>query len=158
MPFHFTLENILRLRRAQERQQELEVEAAAKNIASTIGQLHKLGEENSQLSASLRNPDISGAEIAFIRMQCRVLEQRRTQTEQTLQKLREQQAVLIGELRRMWQQREVLETLRNREFTAYELEQSRRNQAEQDELFLLRSCYAGAFSRAGKRDKSCPAR
>lgn len=82
--------------------------------------------------------DARASELHFNQSRRQVLESRRRQMEQLLLKAREEQSAMAAELRKMWQAREVLEALRDREHLAYTLEQVRQEQKAQDELFLLR--------------------
>ena len=59
-------------------------------------------------------------------------------TRELLEKAVERRTILAAELRGMWQQCQVLETLRHDEQRTFLVEESRLEQRRQDDLFLLR--------------------
>jgi len=139
MAFRFSLDAILRLRRSQQKQQEIFLERASDRVNLLTRELRMIAGEFARAS----NPgkftvDVRGAELHFNQSRRQVLESRRWQMEQLLVKAREEQSAMAAELRKMWQAREVVETLRNREQQAFTLEQEHREQRTHDDLFLLR--------------------
>ncbi|HEX3738627.1 MAG TPA: flagellar FliJ family protein [Terriglobales bacterium] len=138
MAFQFSLEAVLRLRRSQQRQQEILLANANEKVNSLLRELENIAEEFARISPSGMGSEIRGAELHFNESRRRVLQSRRQQIEQQLTKEREHQSAMAAELRKQWQAREVVETLREREFQTYSLEQSRYGQRVQDDLFLSR--------------------
>ncbi|HEX4756862.1 MAG TPA: hypothetical protein VH308_02730 [Terracidiphilus sp.] len=138
MAFQFSLEAVLRLRRSQQRQQEILLANANERGNSLLRELENIAEEFSRISPSGMGSEIRGAELHFNESRRRVLQSRRQQIEQQLTKAREHQSAMAAELGKQWQAREVVETLREREFQTYSLEQSRYRQRVQDDLFLSR--------------------
>jgi flagellar export protein FliJ len=139
MAFRFSLDAVLRLRRSQQKQQEIFLERANEKVNLLSRELRMIAREIARTSATGEfSADTRASELHFNQSRRQVLESRRRQTEQLLVKAREEQSTMAAELHKMWQAREVLETLRNREHQAYALEQERREQRTQDDLFLFR--------------------
>jgi flagellar export protein FliJ len=138
MAFRFSLQSVLRLRRSQQRQQELLVQRASEQVNSAIAELCAIDAELAQLSTGC-GIETRGAEVQFTQAQRQVLEERRRQTQFALTKACERHSELVAELRKIWQQREILEALRKREHETYLREQARHEQAIQDDLFLVRT-------------------
>lgn len=138
MRFHFSLESVLRLRRSQQRQQELRVHHATEQVTRTIERLRAMDAKTVLLSSDYRAYDVRGAELEFVQEQRNVLEDLRRRTQFELAAARVRHSELLAGLRKIWQEREVLESLRKREFEIFLREQVRREQSVQDDLFLLR--------------------
>lgn len=148
MAFRFSLDAVLRLRRSQQKQQEILLERASEKIDLLTWELRMIAGELARAS----NPgkfttDLRASELHFNQSRRQVLESRRSQMERLLVKAREEQSAMATELRKMWQAREVVETLRNHEHQAYTLEQERCEQRTQDDLFLLRKRAASSRNR-----------
>jgi flagellar export protein FliJ len=139
MAFLFSLESVLRLRRGQQRQQELSVQRASEQLNCVGAELRAINSNLLELASSRSGPQVHAAELQFAREQRRVLEERRKQAQFELTKAFDRHSELVRGLRKIWQQREALEALRKREYDAYLREQGRREQATQDDLFLLRT-------------------
>src|SRR5205823_5437623 len=137
MPFQFSLETLLRLRRSQQRQQEMLVQKANEQVNHLTAELHAVSRRLAEISCAVAAGGISGAELHFDGSRRTVLQASRSRTESSLQQARERHAALAAELRSIWQQREVLETLRQQERYAYTLAEGRREQRRQDDQFLL---------------------
>ena len=137
MAFVFALESILRLRQSQQRQQELLVQKAHEEANRAVRELQAIAAEFVEISsgsqAAVGSP---AAELQFNQTRCRVLEERRVIAGDRVAKLRELEAALAQELRKIWQKREILETLRREQLRTYVLEQNRCEQRIQDDLFL----------------------
>lgn len=139
MPFRFSLDSVLRLRRSQQKQQEIFLERANKRVSLLLEELRMIAEEFAQAAAPGKfTTDARASELHFNQSRRQTLESRRRQIEQLLLKAREEQSAMAAELRKMWQAREVVETLRHREHQAYMLEQERSEQRTQDDWFLSR--------------------
>ena len=149
MAFRFSLDAVLRLRRSQQKQQEIFLERASERVNSLTGELRIIAGEFAWAS----NPgkfttDACASELHFNQSRRQVLELRRRQMEQLLLKAREEQSAMAAELRKLWKAREVVEMLRNREHQAYKSEHEHREQRTQDDLFLLRKNAAGTRTRS----------
>src|SRR5579864_8250761 len=139
MAFRFSLEPVLRLRRGEQRQQELILQRMNEQVNRFVLELQSIEDEVRQVSSERNHQaDIIGAEIHFDQQRCDILAQRRAHREFLLQQAREQQSEAMKEFQRIWQRREALEILRRREQQVYALEEVRREQRAQDDLFLQR--------------------
>lgn len=148
MAFQFSLDAVLRLRRSQQKQQEILLDRANERINLLTRELRMIAAEFTHTSTPGKfTTDARASELHFNQSRRQVLELRRRQVEQLLLKAREEQSAMAIELRAVWQAREIVETLRNREYQAYKLEQERREQRTQDDLFLSRQNAAGPRKR-----------
>lgn len=149
MPFRFSLDAVLRLRRSQQKQQEIFLARANEKVNLMLRELRMIAAEFARASTPGKSTtDAHASELHFNQLRRQVLESRRLQMEQFLLKAREEQSAMAVELRKLWQAREVLVTLRNREHQAYTLEQVRREQRAQDDLFLSRKNAAHSRNRS----------
>jgi flagellar export protein FliJ len=141
MSFRFALESLFRLRQSVERQRAIDLQNASFRAARAQERLTQLDRYLSDSAAS----DLRGlgegrtaAELQFAaayREKLLGLRQE-LQTEVThLEGLRQNE---LGEYRRAFRDREVLESLRVRQQRIYRQEQSRRRQRELDADYLLR--------------------
>jgi flagellar export protein FliJ len=139
MAFRFSLEAVLRLRRSQQSQQEIFLQRSNEKVNLLSRELRTIAGEFARASSPGKfTTDARASELHFNQSRREVLQSRRRQMEQLLLKAREEQSAMAAELRKIWQAREVVETLRSREHQAYTLEQERREQRTQDDLYLLR--------------------
>jgi len=141
MPFHFPLSSLLRLRESLEKNELLRLQAFAAQIAQVRAEIESL---DTQIESSRREvleqaaAGISGAELhiaalgEFARLELRAkLIVRRDE----LERARQVQQVRYADAR---QRREILSNLQERQCSAYQHEQARREQQQVDELFLIR--------------------
>jgi flagellar export protein FliJ len=141
MPFQFSLEAILRLRRGQERMERLKLEAIASELAQARRQLDFITEQflESRRSFQLRlSGEAFGSELRFedeksdrVKAASRALEIRISELEQD----RLKQVERYSESRR---NRELVENLRERRCAVYRQAMNRREQQQIDDLFLMR--------------------
>jgi flagellar export protein FliJ len=141
MAFHFSLGALLRLRESLERQELQKLQICAANVARVRTDIESL---DAEIEAAQREvfeqtaTGISGAELQMAAISDGIRRQTRTSL---LAKLAEfelawkKQQVRFAEAR---QRREILSNLRQRQLAAYQLEWSRREQQQIDELFLIR--------------------
>jgi len=141
MAFHFTLDAVLRLRQSLEDRELLRLQAL---LARRATLLKELGESR-QLSVRVQEETSQGmlkptpaVEIHFATARLQALEQQ----QQLLRRQLSELEATIAEQRSRYQQqrrnREVLEALREGQLRDYRLQQRRREQAQLDELHLLR--------------------
>ena len=141
MPFHFPLSSLLRLRESLEKNELQRLQALAAQIAQVRAEIESL---DIQIESSRREvleqaaAGISGAELhiaalgEFARLELRAkLIVRRDE----LERARQVQQARYAEAR---QRREILSNLQERQRSAYQHEQARREQQQVDELFLIR--------------------
>ena len=142
MAFKFSLAGLLRLREANERAELQRLQAAAARVAearAAIEWLDATVEENRRQTQQHSASGVFGAELQFQASLEAVYRERRAalllelaKLEQALQKQKEIYT-------RARQKREIVSNLRERRLSSYRSEQSRREQQQTDELFLLRS-------------------
>ena len=141
MAFRFTLQALLRLRQGLEHQRELQLQEANFQVALARAEILDLDRWRTELAA--RNADLmrsglSAAEIQFSGLCREALLTHRRELEKELA-LREQvRAERSREYQQARQQREVMDTLRQRQLQLYRLKETRQEQRRLDELFLLR--------------------
>jgi flagellar export protein FliJ len=138
MAFQFTLDSLLRLRRSEQRQQELLLQKANEEVHRMVREIEALEDEAHQIASERTAAGTSGAEIQFGESRGQVLDARRSQAELRLQSARQQQPLAEQKFQRAWQRREAIATLRERERLCYILTESRLEQRRQDDLFLQR--------------------
>jgi flagellar export protein FliJ len=141
MAFHFPLEPVLRLRLGQERVERLKLETIVSEQGQTRARLEEVTRSSfesrrrfqQELSNTLCGSELQfeftrQARVSFIRAALQVrlvdLEKQRLAQAQTYSKIR--------------LSREALENLRQRKFDLYRVEQSRHEQQDLDDLFLMR--------------------
>jgi len=139
MPFRFTFDSLLRLRRTQERQQEFVLQRANQRVREALEEMDAIEGELRQIVSARQSPGAShGAEILFDHSRCLVLHSRRAEAERRLHLAREQQALAAQGFQRAWQRREAVEMLRERDRQSYVVAEGRLEQRRQDDLFLQR--------------------
>jgi len=142
MAFHFTLEAVLRYRQSLEDRELLRLQTMLTRRAallSEVEQLHRtafdLQQETKQAMLQQPTPAI---EIHFAMARLHGLDR---QQQRLGEQLRELEGAIVEQRSRYQQQRrncEVLESLRAGQLRDYRLTQRRREQAQLDELHLLR--------------------
>ena len=141
MAFRFSLEAVLRLRQGQERSERLKLEAIVSEQAQARANMEEITDRSCELHRQflqqMRNGMV-GSELQIeaergtnVNLVCKSLSTRLLDLEQ--QRIKQLQIFL-----KVRQSREVLENLRLRKLKLYRIEQSRREQQELDDLFLMR--------------------
>jgi len=140
MAFRFSLAGILRFRRSVEHHQELQLLAANQKVAQVRQRMVEVDRDATaswMRQAQLLRNGLSAAEIHF-ELQCRAtLGQRRQELEQELlcqEKIRDERRLAYQAARKS---REMVDTLRERQFQLYRQQQVREDQRQLDDLFLL---------------------
>lgn len=140
MAFRFSLAGILRFRRSVEHHQELQLLAANQKVAQVRQRMVEVDRDATASwtrQAQLLRNGLSAAEIHF-ELQCRAtLGQRRQELEQELlcqEKIRDERRLAYQAARKS---REMVDTLRERQFQLYRQQQVREDQRQLDDLFLL---------------------
>ncbi len=142
MPFHFSLEAVLRYRSGLERRERLRLQELLAQRVHLSRQIDDLHATRFKLLANLQNvlqsESMSGGELrletAGAESAVRAAERLRLQLEQ----LRSDIQLQTEHYRRERQQREILEALREHQLLEYQLVEQRREQAMLDELYLMR--------------------
>lgn len=137
MAFRFSLESVLRLRRSEQRQQEILLQKANEQVNTILRQIEML--ETAAFALSPGAQPVTGAELEFAAEQLRLLAMQRAEAESRLGAARERQRFAENEFRRVWQRREALEALCRREQELHHMQENRREQRLQDELFSQRT-------------------
>ena len=141
MAFHFALESVLRLRVSFERQEQARLELAAQQLYAAQERCDSLKREKLELEQSFRTKIQRGAEAAEIHYYL--------SSQAGLKTAKTEAANALVEARKRWNEqrnkfvqarrdREVIASIRQRQLEAYQLEQSRREQQAQDDLFVMR--------------------
>jgi flagellar export protein FliJ len=145
MSFHFRLQAILHFRQSIEHQQELRLRAANQQVARVRHMVEQIDARRQELAAEQGRGLSLGVTAAELRfgMQCDVELVRHKkellQQLQRFQQLRDQQREILRQARKA---RETLEGVRDQQLRLFEQEATRREQRNQDDLFLLRREYS----------------
>lgn len=141
MAFRFSLEAVLGYRRNLEEREELALEALFARRAAHLRDLHALRDAERKLIAFLQDTMRSATpavEIQFSLLQRQGLHRQQKNCETQVEAL----ACEIVQQRQRYQlarqRREIVESVRERQWRLYRLEQRRREQASLDEMHLLR--------------------
>jgi flagellar export protein FliJ len=142
MAFHFTLEAVLRFRQSLEDRELLRLQTLLVRRAALLSELERLLQiafhlQQGTKRAMLQQPT-PAVEIHFAMARLHGLDR---QQQHLREQLRELEAAIAEQRSRFEQQRrnrEVLEVLRDGQLRDYRLTQRRREQAQLDELHLLR--------------------
>jgi len=141
MAFHFSLAAVLKLRESIEQQEYLTLEKIHQEIARSQSEISNVElhqaelqqDRDKQLSASMPSVHLQNIfERIF------ALERRKDALKVALAELavkKDQQLKIYSEAR---QKREVLESMRERQHSIYQREETKRQQALMDDLFLAR--------------------
>jgi flagellar biosynthesis chaperone FliJ len=142
MAFHFTLEAVLRLRQSLENRELLRLQSLLTRRAFLLRELEesqqlRLNLQQGTKQAMLQRPT-PAVEIHFAMARLHALE---WQQQIIHQQLRELEAAIVEQRSRFQQERrkrDMLESLRDAQLRDYQQMQRRREQAQLDELHLLR--------------------
>jgi len=141
MPFRFSLHALLRVRESVEKAELQKLRICAADVAHAQAEIDALNSEIDLARQALFNQTvegISGAELQWGAIIDGLRKERLTQLQANLDELelaRKKQQHKYAEVR---QRREILSNFRDRKYSAYQLETSRREQQQIDELFLIR--------------------
>jgi len=141
MAFRFSLESILQLRRSQEQMERLKLEAIIweqrQMRARLEGVIERSLESRRRFQQELAG-GLTGSELQFQAMRQENTASVRMSLEDHLLELERSRQAQILVFQKFRQRREILENLRLRKLEVYAREQSRREQQELDDLFLMR--------------------
>jgi flagellar export protein FliJ len=143
MAFQFTLRGLLRLRLSLEQAELLKLQAIAAEVARARAEIESVESETDALRRrtheALVSEGLTGAEWQFDMARETSLEALRSELLKKLATLEEKRKQQQARYRKAHMQREILSSLRERQKTQYDIEESRRAQQRTDELFLIRS-------------------
>ncbi len=144
MAFYFPLQVLLHFRQSVEHQQELRLRAVNQLVARVRHLIEQIDARLQQLQ-TVQSHDLgvgtSGAELRFaVSCEENLQQQRQAMHHELvrLQTLRDEQQRIFQQARR---ERETFESLRDHQFREYQREAKRRQQRQQDDLFLMRQAY-----------------
>ena len=141
MPFRFSLHAVLRMRESIEKAELQKLRIRAAEVAHVRAEIDSLNSEIDLARRALfeQTADgISGAELQWGAIIGELRKEKLSLLRARLDELelaRKKQQQKHADARR---QREILSNLRDRKYSAYQLEMSRREQQQIDELFLIR--------------------
>jgi len=150
MPFQYSLQAVLDLRRSVEQQQELRLRVANQLVARVhdlIARFDVRIAESHACQARELEVGTTSAELRFESLSVSALVQKRQDAERELgrlEKIRDEQQKIFQYARR---QRETLDALRERQLHDYERSLARREQRSLDDLFLMRRSWRSEFPR-----------
>ena len=149
MAFEFTLEALLRYRRTLEENEQRRLVGLLARRAALQRQLEQAHDSLRRLQTTmldmLEQPTVS-AEIQFAVAQQKAIGEKQGLLRVDLQRLATEVAEQSQRYRTARRQREVLEALRTSQLRVYQARERRREQARQDELFLLRHGKQAGFA------------
>ncbi|HTZ95470.1 MAG TPA: flagellar FliJ family protein [Terriglobales bacterium] len=141
MAFNFSLEVLLRVRQGFEHQQELLLREATCRLSSLEQQVNDV---NARLADFSRrelqdlSSGVSAAELQFDLLCREALLNRRHALEIDVAKARATRDLRAAGFRQARQQREIIESLRQRQLELYRQFEARQSQRAADDMFLLR--------------------
>lgn len=140
MAFHFALDPLLRLRRSVERQRKLGLQNAALQVAHAHADIVRLDD---LLSSSITGDAFSlkggrrAAELHFAVEVREQLKHLRVRVQQEIVRLESLRAQAASSYQQAFREREALESLRARQYRAYQVEHDRLEQQRIDAAYLL---------------------
>jgi len=148
MPFRFSLQAVLRCRESFEQRERQRLQMISREVVRARQQRDeaKLDRTNAlgQFQAKLQQ-GMNSVEMQF-ELACDKARVRRiTALNEHVAKLEDLRRRQLEMFRKAQQQRKILENLRERQLAAYQLIQTRREQQQMDDRFLI--THAGQFSR-----------
>ena len=142
MAFHFTLAVVLRYRKSLEEREELLLQELLASRGGLLRQLQQNRDAFSRLQEAmqhgLQQEPTPAVEVQFSLARLGSIQRRQESLQLQLSELEVRIAEQTERYRRQRRNREVLESLRDRQLDDYRIEQKRREQASLDELYLLR--------------------
>jgi flagellar export protein FliJ len=144
MPFHFPLETVLRFRRSLERQKELRLLEALRQVMAVKQGIEAvdrcaadiLEDQHREMARA-----VPAAQLHFDRLRFSILKERRLELGKVLAQREEVFAHCQKEFFDDHRARESVEVLRQHQLQIYQQEERRREQRRLDDLFLLRREY-----------------
>jgi len=144
MAFHFSLETLLRFRRSVEQQQELKLLQAVQQVAFIAQEIENVDRsisaiwENQQRELGLA---VKAAQLHFDTLRRSILQERRSELEKILAQREQVRARCQKEFQSAHRACEAVEILRKEQVLQFQKEQTRREQRQMDDTFLLRRAY-----------------
>jgi flagellar export protein FliJ len=145
MAFRYPLQSLLRLRESLERQEEQRLFALAAEVARLRTQIERLQQEDFESRRMELQEMASGSSGALLQFEAICGAASEAARRKIGLQLEESERKRLNQLRvyqAAHQKREILQGLRERQETAYELEIARQEQQIADEAFLMRALKA----------------
>lgn len=143
MAFHFTLGAVLRYRRSLEEREELRLQTLLASRAAVLEELQQAAtarrRRRSAIADALHHSGVPAAELHFSTAQLNGIAERQQALRSRLSVLENNISEQTIRYRRERQNREVLESLRERQLRDYRVVEQRRQQLLLDELHRLRA-------------------
>jgi len=141
MAFHFTLEAVFRLRHGQERMERLRLDAILSELAQARARLQQMSgqflESRRRFQKEL-GETLAGSALQFESLRVAGVAAARLSLQGQIGEMEQRRSLQMQKYLQARQRREILENLRQRKLDQYRIEQSRREQRELDDLFLMR--------------------
>jgi flagellar export protein FliJ len=141
MKFRFPLETVLRFRKSLEKREWLALQAIAQRLQRTREETSRLEAERKTGRALVQDEmrkGLAGSALHFVcacdAVSARELQHKLNELVTFQQEYNKQQQVFLNAR----QQREVIEQLRHQEYQRFLRESARREQAEADEMYLIK--------------------
>jgi flagellar protein FliJ len=141
MAFRFSLEAVLRLRRSYEQRERLRLLALSSAIARLRTALEETKIEEQRVVQRQQESlaaGTSGAELHLLQISLGQQAERRRIIQEQIVRVEQQVEAQQLAYREAQKNRKILENLRDRQLSIYELEQNRREQQALDDLFNMR--------------------
>jgi len=139
--FRFSLQPVMRLRESLERRERMRLLLLGSQITQMRQRLQGLEQEKEtvrqQLSTQLMR-GIAGTDFCLATSEIAAFEQRKDVLARQIVALEEKRREQQNAYQEAQRQRKILDNLRDRYLQTYRLEQSRRQQQQVDDLFMLR--------------------
>jgi flagellar FliJ protein len=149
MPFHFTLQAVLRWREGFERRERQRLEMITREVVKAQMQRDQAKQDRrnalTEFQRKLRD-GMNSAELQFELAGDRARLRRATALSEHFTKLEDLRRRQLEVFRKAQQQRKILENLRERQLAAYQLIQARREQQAMDDRFLLAHAWQNSDS------------
>jgi flagellar export protein FliJ len=141
MPFRFSLHGILKLRRAQERVEELKLETILIRQKSLAARIENIAAAEFRIQRDRQERLLAGAAVAELQFldvcATALVSARQPLLRQSAEIERERRSQLAS-LCDVRQKREILDSMRTRQCIEYELISGHREQQEHDDMFARR--------------------
>ncbi len=140
MAFRFALAPLLRLRQSVERQRMLTLQGAALQLAraqDTVVRFDTFLAESQIADEASLAAGRTAAELQFAALLREQLQQLRVRLQEEVRRLEWARQQAAAAYQQAFREREVLENLRTRQHSAYQVEQARREQRRLDAAHLL---------------------
>ncbi len=140
MPFHFSLQAVLRWRESFEQRERQRLQAIARELVKARQQREHTKRDRATAQHELQNKlrkGMTASEMQFELACDRARLRRLAVLNDQVAKLEDLRRRQLEVFRKAQQQRQIMENLRDRQRAAYQLIQTRREQQQMDDRFLI---------------------